>query len=409
MRVVDLFGVPAARVERGRIGPRGGLCYEMPALHLVYAIDHLGSGGAQRQAVELALHFARGGLRVSFLVYHAADFFAPRLAGSPVRVVRIPKRAKLDLGFPRRLARWLAEERPDVVHAFLLAPALWSLLAVRRLPRARRPAFLVGERNTRIAEGALERAVQRYTYRRADAVTANSALAARLVRERLAVPAARVHYVPNGIDLAAWDAGRDRSCPLELVTGRLNLAVIGRLEPQKGHRLVLDALARLGAARAGGLAVWFVGAESGGGAYPAALREEVARRGLADVVRMAPPVREVAALMARLDALLLPSEREGFPNVLLEAMASGLPAVATRVGDVPNMLVDGESGLLVEAGDAAGLARALETLLGMAPEARAALGRRAREVVEKRYQLAAVAEQYLALYRALAAARPAAR
>jgi glycosyltransferase involved in cell wall biosynthesis len=374
-------------------------------LHLVYAIDHLGSGGAQRQAVELGLHFAGSGLRVSFLVYHALDFFGPRLAGSSARVVRIPKRARLDPGFPRRLAAWLAAEAPDVVHAFLLAPSLWSLLALRRLPRARRPVLVVGERNSKIGEGLAERALQRFVYRRADAVTANSALAARLVRERLGVPADRVHYLPNGIDLAAWDRARGAPCPLPLAPERFHVGVIGRLEPQKGQRLLLEALSLLPAERRARLAVWLVGAESGGGAYPAALRAEVAARGLAGVVQIAPPVAAIAALLARLDALVLPSEREGFPNVLLEAMATGLPSVATRVGDVPQMLVDGENGFVVPPGDAPALARALEKLLSAAPETRAALGRRARADVEKRWQLAAVAEQHLALYRALLARR----
>jgi glycosyltransferase involved in cell wall biosynthesis len=377
-------------------------------LHLVYAIDHLGSGGAQRQAVELGLHFAGSGLRVSYLVYHPHDFFAPRLAGSSARVVRIPKRARLDPGFPLRIAAWLAAERPDVLHAFLLAPSFWSLLAVRRLARGRRPAFVVGERNTKVGEGLTERALQRFVYRRADAVTANSALAARLLCERLGVPEERIHYLPNGIDLAAWDRARSEPCPLALAPGRFQVGVIGRLEPQKGQRLVLEALSLLAPERRARLAVWLVGGETRGGAYPAELRAEIARRGLGDVVRIEPPVAAVAALFARLDALVLPSQREGFPNVLLEAMASGLPCIATRVGDVPQMISDGESGRVVPPGDAAALARALEELLEAEPEARAALGRRARAEVEKRWQLPAVAEQHLALYRELAARRGAA-
>jgi glycosyltransferase involved in cell wall biosynthesis len=382
------------------------LCYQLGPLYLVYAIDHLGSGGAQRQTVEMALHLAvERGARVAILVYHAIDFFGPRLRGSPVSVVRIAKRAKLDPTLPLRMGRWIASEQPDVVHAMLLAPALWTTLALRRLGASRRPAFVVGERNTRIGEGFLDRALQRFVHRRADAVAANSVLAARLVRERLGVADERVHYIPNGIDLAAFDAARAEACPLALEPGRFHLAVVGRIEPQKGHLVLLEALSRLDPARRAKLRVWFVGAESGGARYPTALRAEVEARGLGEVVGFVPPVRAIPALLTRLDALVLPSLLEGFPNVLLEAMACGLPSIATRVGDVPNMLEDGESGLLVESGDAGALARALLRLLGMPADARAALGRRARATVEARYPLSSVAERYLALYRALAERR----
>jgi glycosyltransferase involved in cell wall biosynthesis len=108
--------------------------------------------------------------------------------------------------------------------------------------------------------------------------------------------------------------------------------------------------------------------------------------------------------MRHLDVLVLPSRFEGFPNVLLEAMASRLPAVATPAGDVPSLMEDGRTGFLVPLGDAAALARALERLEDMGPEGRRALGERARTAVEQRYRIEVVAEQHLALYRRLLAA-----
>jgi glycosyltransferase involved in cell wall biosynthesis len=144
-----------------------------------------------------------------------------------------------------------------------------------------------------------------------------------------------------------------------------------------------------------------VGAETGGQSFAEAIQADIQRRGLGAVVRCVPPTKGIAALFRRLDGLVLPSRHEGFPNVLLEAMASRLPSIATRVGDVGSMLEDGATGFVVDPGDADGLARALVRLRAMSPAERAAMGKQARAVVEARYRMEQVAEQHLELYRRL--------
>jgi glycosyltransferase involved in cell wall biosynthesis len=177
--------------------------------------------------------------------------------------------------------------------------------------------------------------------------------------------------------------------------------LVGRLEPQKDHALLLEALSRIGAERVSSWRVWCVGAETGGQSFATAIRADIQRRGLGAVVRCVPATKKIAALFQRLDGLVLPSLHEGFPNVLLEAMASRLPSIATRVGDVGNMLEDGRTGFVVEPRDAEGLARALVRLHAMSAAEREAMGKRARAVVEARYQMEQVAEQHLELYRRL--------
>ena len=118
-----------------------------------------------------------------------------------------------------------------------------------------------------------------------------------------------------------------------------------------------------------------------------------------------PPVGNVASVLSRLDALVLCSDFEGFPNVVLEAMASRLPVVATRVGDVPSLIDEGGTGFVVEPRDAAGLAAALERLASLDPGAREAMGARARARVEERFRMEAVASSYLELYEELLAER----
>lgn len=373
-------------------------------MHVVYVIDHLGPGGAQRQAVELAVHLAARGLRVGFLVYHPLDFFGERLRDAGVPVLRVPKRAKLDPTLPGRMARRLEAEGADVVHAFMAVPTLWAGLALRRLRPGQRPLLIGAERNGRVAATPLQRCMESFAYRRCDTVTVNAHPMLEAVHTELGVPRERIQHLPNGIDLAAWDGSRARPCPVELDPHCFHVVVIGRLEWQKGHSLLLEALARLESARIRGWRVWLVGPRTGPRGYAASLEEQCRSLGLRDVVRFLPAMHDVPALLSRVDALVLASRWEGFPNVVLEAMASELPIVATRVGDVPTMLADGETGLLVDPDDAESLADGLRRLSALDPTERRNLGLRARKVVEERYEMDAVAERHLALYERLHAA-----
>lgn len=374
----------------------------MRPLHLVYAIDSLGSGGAQRQVVELAVRLgARPDLRVSVLVYRVKDFFGDRLRSAGIEIIHLHKRWKLDPLHPRRVRRWVRAHQVDVVHAFMLSPALWNWLGVRGLHGSERPVFLAAERNSRIATTRLEGALQRLVYRAADAVTANSRVAQEEIRTKLGLPPERVHYLCNGIDLEGWDRALREPPPFTLEPDRFNVALVGRLEPQKNHALLLAALSRLGPARIGNWRVWFVGAANGGSRHADEIRAEIRERGLEEIIRILPPTPGVAALMSRLDLLVLPSRYEGFPNVVLEALAARLPVVAARVGDVPELIEHGKTGFVFPPGDAAALTDLLSHVSQLPEGERRHLAARGRATVESRYRIEAVALAHLELYRSL--------
>ncbi|MEE2702456.1 MAG: glycosyltransferase [Myxococcota bacterium] len=369
-------------------------------MRIAYVIDSLGSGGAQRQAVELAATLAeRGDIRARFCVYHGEDFFSPRLREAGIEVDRIPKLAKLDPVFPRRLRAWLRRHPADLVHALLLPPSVWSRLAVRGLPRRNRPALLVSKRDSLIAISPAHRLLETFAYRGADAVTANAAAVALGIERELRLPAGRVHYIPNGIDLAAWDRQMLGIPRIEMAPDAFHVAQIGRLVPLKNPHSLLRALTRIPSELRARVRVWLIGRHE-----PAALtelRREISDRGLSAIVRIESPQREIAAIMGRLGALVLPSSHEGFPNVVLEAMAARKPVIATPVGDVPNLIEEGKTGLMVPVGNDEALAGALLTLLRASEAERLAMGAAARRVVEAKFQLSSIADRYLSLYRSL--------
>ena len=269
-------------------------------MHVAYAIDHLASGGAQRQLVELAcfLHAERG-VRVSVLTYYEHVFHLQRLHDAGVPVIDMGRRGKYDATFVRAARHWLADARPDVVHAFLLAPGVGFGLATAALG-GQRPAFLAAERDTVLGENLGRLAARTVLDHAADAVTANAQTMADAVVRHLRVPASRVHYVPNGIDLAHWDALAAHPWPWELEPDRVHLALIGRLQPQKGHTFLLHAVAQLPPDQRRRLRLWCVGAAAGGAAESGAIVAEAERLGLTDVVRFVSATPHIAALLARL-------------------------------------------------------------------------------------------------------------
>ena len=196
--------------------------------------------------------------------------------------------------------------------------------------------------------------------------------------------AGRTVVIPNAVDVAhaprAELARRDR--PL--------LVAVGRLKAPKDFLTFVRALAKLRADS-------FEAVVVGEGPDRGPLEREIESLGLGGSVRLAGERRDVPDLLAAADVFVLPSSSEGMPVSVLEAMAAGLPVVASRVGGVPEEVVDGETGLLVRPGDAAALAAALDSLLGDA-NVRRRLGAAGRLRAEQAFNLTRFRRAHLELY-----------
>jgi glycosyltransferase involved in cell wall biosynthesis len=372
-------------------------------MHVAYALDSLVGGGAQRQAVELGRALVRRGCRVSLTVYRNFDFYAADAEAGGVEVVRLPKRVRLDPGLPLRIRRWLRQARPDVVHAFLLPPSVWTFAATRLLRRPERPPLVAAARSAISRLSAGDRWLHRVVYGRCDAVTANSHESARDLEALLGASAPTVRFLPNGIDLERWEVRARKPCPLALEPEAFHLAVVGRIGRDKNQELMVEALARLAPEERRGWRVWLVGALDIEPDVVERVRRRIGELGLAETVRLPGPTRDVAALLPRVNALVMPSLSEGFPNAVLEAMAAARPIVATAVGEIPHMLEDGRSGILCPAVSAGALAAGLRRLAGLSEARRADLGAEARRDCVERYGMDAVAATHLAFYEALVA------
>ncbi len=234
----------------------------------------------------------------------------------------------------------------------------------------------------RLAYTPLQAAVRRCA-QAADAILATDHALVAPVRTHLAVDPARVHVVPNAVDLETIDRARASAAAtaatlrtrLGLAAGERLLLSVGRLEENKGFHVLAAALAEL-RARAGGGAGWRW-VLVGDGPYRPRIAGAIDAAGLASHVHLAGRVAEseLAGWYAAADVFVHPTLYEGSSLVTLEAMAHGKPVVATRAGGLPDKVRPGETGWLVEPGAASALAGALAESLGRASRHAGALRR----------------------------------
>jgi glycosyltransferase involved in cell wall biosynthesis len=265
------------------------------------------------------------------------------------------------------------------------------LLRMLRLYRGRIVLSLHGADMFAIARSSgLERRLWQFMFRKADCIVA---CAGSLERQVISfAPGTRTALIYNGIDVNAFLTNRSRnSIPTELAQKRFVLN-IGRFEHKKGQDVLLKAFQRV-RREMDGLHLVIVGNQ---GPELGAVRQCVSDLGLFDHVTLWQNIahEEIADLMEAASVFVLPSRREAFPIVLLEAGAVGLPVVATNVDGVPELIREGRDGLLVPPNDCAALADAILDLLGNREKAKELAGNlRAR--VEEVFTWTHAAELYL--------------
>ena len=335
----------------------------------------------------------------------AATPMAPLFRAAGVRTVDLHARRRTDPAAFARLARLIRRGGFDLVHAHSFRTELGAVIGTRAMsdrPRLVRTVHNWDDFYTRPRWRGLARAATRSM----DRVVAISDAVETFLRAGAGLPDAPIERIHYGLDVTPY---RPDAPPPSRRGGdaRPTLGVLARLAPQKGHRVLFDAMPSI-VADVPGLLARIVGHEEL--STVAELRAYAAGRGVADQVSFEGFCADVPALLADLDVFVLPSLWEGFGLVLLEAMAAGRPIVASAVGPIPEIVVDGETGLLVPPGDPDALARAVVRVL-RAPDLAAHLGRAGRARVEAHFGLDGMVARTDALYQELLSmsARPDAR
>jgi glycosyltransferase involved in cell wall biosynthesis len=288
-----------------------------------------------------------------------------------------------------RLARWLRRHRVALVHTHNRMALIYGAPAARLAGAA-----VVHTKHGHNPRGGTRLVAGNVAGRLVHAFVAVSEETAAVARRRREVDLRRLHVIPNGIELARFHpdpAARARvRRELDIGADAWVVGTVGRIAAEKNHALLLRAVAPL------------LGPEArlvvaGDGPLLPQLTELAAGLGIAPFAHLLGVRRDVPEVLNALDVFAMSSDTEGLPLVVLEAMATGLPVVSTGVGGIPNVIEEGQTGLLVPAGDEAAL-RDRVAALKADPARTRRMGARAREVTVARFSAERMQRDYLALY-----------
>lgn len=287
-----------------------------------------------------------------------------------------------------RLRQALARFAPDVIQGWLVHGNLFAWLSRSSSPGARLAWNFRGSAHETLRKRSTD-LLTRWLGRiagRVDLLISNSQAALDEHRE-LGYRGEIEVVIPNGFDLARFQAPETAAAVEQFGSGTV-FAMVGRVHPVKGHDVFIEAAKQLAKRKHDATFVLI-----GEGTKALSLGPDAAG---------APPLfalgrrNDIPELLRSIDVLCLPSRHEGFPNVVGEAMAAGVPVIASDISDMRSIV--GNAGLLVPAGDAEALTDAMETMIGMGPEARREMGRLGRRIVEERYQLSVVSRLFEQTY-----------
>lgn len=388
-------------------------------------------GGAQRQIVNLARELAGRGVRVVLLHEQEAledAYYLEEIRERGVEVISAysPEFLKRGMGHSRQHAEFFAHIPapysrkltirflagafsslgPDIVHSYLDIPNCTGGCAA---VLAGVPVHVASFRSLDPATAHYDWEKETYSlYRYLVArgrshFEANSRAGAEHYARWLHIDPASIAYCPNGIDPAACVAERagaraEARGMLQIAPDAPVLLSIARFGPEKAPEAMLDVFARALAERPESHYL-IAGSQMTGDEMMGAMVRE---RGLEGHVHLLGARKDVAALFSCADAFLLPSRFEGFPNVLMEAMAAGLPVVASHVGGVPDLVRHGEDGFLHQVGDVEAMAESVVALFADAA-LRRRLGHAARQRVLEEFSLQKLGDRTVRRYEELLA------
>jgi glycosyltransferase involved in cell wall biosynthesis len=361
-------------------------------MKILCVIDSLGSGGAQRQLVELALGFKEQGHEVSFLVYHQLNFYKKILVENNILVFEI-----IEPNYLKRLLKMRKFIRGggyDAVLSFLEAANFISELA--GLPR-RKWKLIVGERsaNPNILKSLKLRAF-RWFHLFADYVVANSYENMRMVRKiNLLLPKRKCKVIYNMIDLEKWQPAADYTPRKE---GKFRLVIAASHQYLKNLNGLVEAVNLLAEKEKDHLIIEWYGDKIKepffDNSFPEGLLK-IKKYELDNIIKFSPAIKSINEKIQYADAIGLFSFYEGLPNAVCEGMALGKPVIISNVSDNASLIIENKGGFLFNPKEPESIAGAIRKLINLSNEELVKFGNFNRKRATELFNKTAIVNEYL--------------
>ncbi len=363
-------------------------------VHVIYA---LGTGGLENGLVNIINRAAPGRYRHAIICLTRAEGFESRITAPNVELISLHKRPGHDLRVYWRLWRSLLRLRPAIVHTRNLAALEMQVIAAL-IPGIKR---VHGEHGRDIHD--IDGSNKKYNFLRkslrplVQRYIAVSQDLAQWLAEVVEVPTVKIQQIYNGVDQQVFTPGpMTVSAPAGFMTAEVQvIGTVGRLAEVKDQLTLIEAFGLLIQGDAGQKQLRLI--IVGDGPMNQALCDKITELGLDKYVWMPGDREDIPGLLRMLDVFVLPSLGEGISNTLLEAMATGLPLVATRVGGNPELIDEGLNGYLVPVGDAVALANRLQGILAD-PQTLALYGEKSLNKVRQNFDWNRTVDEYLGVY-----------
>ncbi len=358
-------------------------------LRVALVASSLKLAGAEKQTAYLARALFEAGADVRFFHLGEDGHYGTLLQRQGISLTQIYRRRR-PLLMLARFSRALCQFRPAIV----FAPQFGDLLQSGLAGRLCRALTLGGVRSDGFYELNSEGWRSPWMLRLAHGLVANSHHATQNLASR-GVDPSRMRVLPNVLDLREFDQRSQLPPPVQVRPDRVMAVAVGSLQPSKRFDRFLQALA---AARQKAPALFGVIAGADMGCRPA-LEQQAHQLGLAPShVIFLGECDNIPALLAQAAFLVLCSDYEGFPNVILEAMAAGRPVITTAVGDAARIVLESLTGFVVAGGNVGAMSEHMVEL-AKAPATRTRLGTAGRRRVERAYNYESLPTQLLAVCR----------
>ena len=368
---------------------RAGL---LEQIHIAYLMTDVGPGGLQNMVFNLAHRLEP--TRFTCTIVSLSQLFplTRRVETDRVKIMIFDKKPGNDLRLMYRLYRYLQHEKPHIVQTHNWGTLFEGFVAAKL---AGVPVVIHAERGT-IQGRKRNLLFQRALWKAVNQVLSVSEIHRQLLSATVGFPGEHIKPIANGVDTEIFQPRYDEKTAIRtklgFEPGRFYIGTVGNLRPVKNHALLLRACRQLCLDQDDVRLII-----AGTGPLKEQLSELAGLLGIQHKVRLLGARTDIPEVLNAMDLFVLPSLSEGMPNAVLEAMACGLPVVATQVGGVSEVVEHGVTGLLVPSEDEAALTSRLEELF-LSETTRQMLGKNARERALACFSLDKMVREYEQLY-----------